>query len=61
MDTFEVILLVAVFMTLGFSLYKKYMKKDQGRSSRNEGSKSNSLFTSHSHAKDDDYEPYSGK
>ncbi len=61
MDTTEVILVVIAFLALGYSLYKKYMKKDQGKNTRYEGSKSGSLFTSHSHAKDDDYEPYSGK
>jgi hypothetical protein len=60
MDTTEVVLLVAVFLALGFSLYKKYIKKNQGKNiGTGQKSQSGSLFQSHT--KDDDYEPYSGK
>jgi hypothetical protein len=59
MKSTEVILLVATFAALGFSLYRKYNKKNQGKS----GSGSRLLpgpFIS-SQSKDDDYEPYSKK
>ncbi len=59
MDKSTVILIVAVFTALGFSLYRRYMKKNQGQSGGGSGSQSSSSFTSHS--KDDDYEPYSKK
>lgn len=59
MDTTEVVLLVAVFTALGFSIYRKYIKKEQGKKTDSHASQSESLFQSR--AKDDDYEPYSGK
>ena len=59
MDTTEVILIAVALLALGFSLYKKYVKKDQGKSSYGKKVKSDSSFSSYS--KDDDYEPYSKK
>jgi uncharacterized protein YneF (UPF0154 family) len=59
MDTTEIALIVAAFVALGFSLYKKYMKKDQVKNPGHKESQTGSFFQSHS--KDDDYEPYSGK
>lgn len=53
----EIILLVSIFLVAGLSLYKKYgTKKQPGKSPEGSGS---SLFQSP--AKDDDYEPYSGR
>jgi hypothetical protein len=59
MSTTEVILIVTVFLALGFSLYKKYVKKEQGKTGNGQSKYSGSSFTSP--AKDDDYEPYSKK
>jgi hypothetical protein len=59
MDSTEVILLVVVFAALGFSLYKRFVKKEQVKNPGQKGTQTGSLFQSHS--KDDDYEPYSGK
>lgn len=57
MKTTEIILLASVFLVAGFRLYKKYgTKKQPGKSPEGSGS---SLFQSP--AKDDDYEPYSGR
>jgi len=57
MGTLEIILIAAAFLALGFSLYKKFVKKDQGKSGPLPHKSSGSSFSSHS--KDDDYEPYS--
>ena len=56
MSTTEVILIVTAFIALGFSLYRKYVKKEQGKTSYGKSKSSESSFTSVS--KDDDYEPY---
>jgi hypothetical protein len=59
MDTTEVILIAAALLALGFSLYRRYAKKDQGKSNYGQKEKPGSSFSSYS--KDDDYEPYSKK
>jgi hypothetical protein len=56
MDSKDIVIFVAVFAALGFSLYKKYVKKNQG--SQGTHNKPGSSFPS---SKDDDYEPYSKK
>jgi hypothetical protein len=55
MDSKDIIIFIAVFAALGFSLYRKYMKKQQDQGTQN---KTGSSFPS---VKDDDYEPYSKK
>jgi hypothetical protein len=59
MSTTEIILITVAFMALGFSLYRKYVRKDQDKTGHGQNKSSGSSFTSHS--KDDDYEPYSKK
>lgn len=59
MEKSDVILFIAVFAALGFSLYRRYMKKNKGQTGGGGASQSGSSFSSHS--KDDDYEPYSKK
>jgi hypothetical protein len=59
MNKSEIILIVSVFLALGFSLYRKYIRKDKGNLRSGSGMKSDSSFSSSS--KDDDYEPYSKK
>lgn len=58
MEAKDIILFAAVFAALGFSLYRKYLKK------RNPGDQDKTLKTggsSLSSVKEDDYEPYSKK
>jgi hypothetical protein len=58
MESKDILLIFVVIFAVGFSLYRKYAKKNQpgaGSSARQTGS-----FPS-SGPKDDDYEPYSGK
>jgi hypothetical protein len=57
MSTTEVILIACVFVVLGFSLYKKYIKKDQDKTGYGQKKTKGSSFSFPS--KDDDYEPYS--
>jgi hypothetical protein len=59
MNTTEAILIAIAFLALGFSLYKKYVKKDQGKTNNNRDKNTGSSFSSYS--KDDDYEPYAKK
>lgn len=59
MEKKDIILIVAVAIGVGFSLYRRYMKKDQGKTGKGPAPQSGSLFSSTS--KDDDYEPYSKK
>jgi beta-glucosidase/6-phospho-beta-glucosidase/beta-galactosidase len=59
METKDIFILVAVISFLGFSFYRKYMKKKTTGQAQDKDSQSGSWFSSHS--KDDDYEPYSGK
>ncbi len=59
MDTTEVVLIVVAVVAFGFSLYRKYMKKNQDKSYGTKQPQSDSTF--HTSSKDDDYEPYSGK
>ena len=57
MEKKDIIILVVVFATIGFSLYRKYMKKNESSSGSTPRKKSGG-----SSLKDqaDDYEPYSG-
>ena len=59
MEKKDYIILVAAFVFAGFSLYRKYAKKQNG-SSRD---KSAGIFGKRGSLRDqpDDYEPYSGK
>jgi hypothetical protein len=58
MKSKDIILFAIVFAALGFSLYRKYVKKNQsGQSDNKHGNTGPSVFT----GKDDDYEPYSKK
>jgi hypothetical protein len=59
MDTKDIILFAAIFVALGFSLYRKFIKKNQGKTGKGPSPQSGSLFSAPS--KDDDYEPYSKK
>lgn len=59
MSSIEILLIVLIVASLGFSLYRKYYRKDQGKAGGGQGTSSKTLFSAHS--KDDDYEPYSGK
>jgi hypothetical protein len=56
-DTLQIVLFIVLFAFVGFRMYQKYLKKDDGKPGGN--IKSGSSFTSSS--KDDDYEPYSKK
>jgi hypothetical protein len=58
METKEIILLIACFILMGFSLYRKYVKKSAEKKDNVPGPGSSSQFSSS--ARDDDYEPYSG-
>ena len=57
MDNSKILVLAIAILALGFSIYRKYMKKNQNQG--NTGSQSGSLFSSRT--EDDDYEPYSKK
>lgn len=57
MSTKEIILIVIAFAALGFSLYRRFIKKDKGVRGSQPGQRSESSFSSFS--QDDDYEPYS--
>jgi len=59
MRSSEVILIVLAFAALGFNLYRKYIKKDQGKPGFRQNKSAGSSFTSHTN--DDDYEPYAKK
>jgi hypothetical protein len=56
MTSKDIIIFVAVFAALGFSLYRKYVKKNQSTHEPQ-----NKPGTSFPTTKDDDYEPYSKK
>jgi Tfp pilus assembly major pilin PilA len=55
----DVIIIVAAFAAIGFSLYRKYIRKDQGKTGRRSASQYGSSVSSP--PRDDDYEPYSKK
>jgi len=58
MESKDIILFAVVFAALGFSLYRKYVKKNEpGQSDHKTGITGSSI----SSGKDDDYEPYSKK
>lgn len=59
MSTSEIILIAALFAVAGILLYRKYVKKDTGKSVAGNKKEPGSSFPYVS--KDDDYEPYSGK
>lgn len=59
MSSSEVIVFALVFAALGFSLYRKYIRKDLGRPGSGQNRNAGSSFTSHPH--DDEYEPYAKK
>jgi hypothetical protein len=54
METKDVIILAACLAMAGFSLYRKYMKKEQQKTGSQQNYKSTLTGK-------DDYEPYSGK
>lgn len=56
-DSFQIALLVFLIAFVGFRMYQKYFKKDDGKSGSVK--KTGSSFSTQS--KDDDYEPYSRK
>jgi hypothetical protein len=58
MKTKDIIFLVFFLLVAGFSLYRKYIKKNAGNDKDGSATKSSSQFSSNS--KNDDYEPYSG-
>jgi len=59
MSTKDILIIALVLAALGFSLYRKYIKKDQGKAGYGQEGTKGSSFSSTS--KDDDYEPYSKK
>jgi uncharacterized membrane protein YebE (DUF533 family) len=59
MKTSDVIIIIVAFAALGFSLYRKYVIKNQRQTKGGTGPQQGSSFSSRS--KDDDYEPYSKK
>ena len=56
-DKLQIVIFIVLFAFVGFRLYQKYIKKDDGKPG--EVKKPGSSFASSS--KDDDYEPYSKK
>ena len=54
MSTTEIILIVIAFIALGFSLYRRYIRKNQGAKDSRPDHGSGLLSS-----QDDDYEPYS--
>jgi hypothetical protein len=57
METKELLLLLVVFVALGFSIYKKYVKKnEQGK----DAEKKSTIKKGGLSSQPDDYEPYSG-
>ncbi len=58
MESKDIILFAFVFAAIGFSLYRKYVKKNKpGQPDQKRGHTGSDL----SAGKDDDYEPYSKK
>jgi len=60
MDTKDIVIIVVVTVALGFSLYRKFVRKDQDKYGGT-GKSSQTGSIQSFHQKDDDYEPYSGK
>ena len=56
-DNLQIVLIALIFAYVGFRLYQKYLKKNDGKPGGLK--KPGSSFASSS--KDDDYEPYSKK
>jgi hypothetical protein len=59
MEKKDILIIVIIVLTFGFSIYRKYVQKKGNTNVAGKDSKSSSVFSSSS--KDDDYEPYSGK
>ncbi|MGE5348124.1 MAG: hypothetical protein ACM3NP_02490 [Actinomycetota bacterium] len=57
METKEIIFLVALFALAGYSLYRRYIKKNTGVPGRSHGGSSDKGSLK---GEADDYEPYSG-
>ena len=57
MSTTELLVIILTIIALGFSLYRRFNKKNQGKDGTGPIQKSGTSFTSTS--PDDDYEPYS--
>jgi len=57
MSTKEIILIAIAIAALGFSVYRRFIKKYKGEKDSQPGQSSVSSFSSTS--QDDDYEPYS--
>lgn len=58
MESKDIVIIVFVFAALGFSFYRKYVKKNQSGRPDKKDIKPGSSFSS---VRDDDYEPYSKK
>jgi hypothetical protein len=58
MESKDIIVITLVIAALGFSLYRKHLKKNQTGSQTKDKGESVSSFSS---GNDDDYEPYSKK
>jgi hypothetical protein len=59
MDKSNVIFIVIALVGIGFSLYRRYMRKDQGKGAGGSATRNMTSFPGAS--KEDDYEPYSKK
>jgi preprotein translocase subunit SecG len=57
MESKDILVFVFVFIALGFSLYRKYIKKNQQSQTDKKANQSSGSFGSVK----DDYEPYSKK
>jgi hypothetical protein len=60
MKSKDILVFVLVFAAMGFSLYRRYMKKNQDGKSQQKQGTTGSTGSSFSSVKDD-YEPYSKK
>jgi hypothetical protein len=58
MESKDIIFITIAVAALGFSIYKKYIRKNQPGQNVKRPEKTGSSFSS---VKDDDYEPYSKK
>lgn len=58
MESKDIIVIILVIAVFGFSMYRKYLKKNQaGSQAKGKGESASSFSTGN----DDDYEPYSKK
>jgi hypothetical protein len=60
MESKDIILFVLIFSVAGISLYRKYVKKNQGGKTSQKSGSAGNTGSSFSSVKDD-YEPYSKK